>query len=80
MLFVMSVCSSFKGRGIVQVDETKIGKRKKNRGRWLAGSWIFGMIENRSEDFRVVVCLDEKETGHLKGPSSYSISHLEPSF
>ncbi len=30
---------------IVEIDETKFGKRKYNRGKRVEGSWILGMIE-----------------------------------
>lgn len=43
---------------IVQIDESKIGKRKFNRGRMIEGHWILGMIEDGSEDFRIFVCPD----------------------
>jgi transposase-like protein len=34
------------GPGVeVQIDESKIGKRKYNRGRMVDGSWILGMLE-----------------------------------
>ena len=41
---------------IVQIDESKFGKRKYNRGRRIEGHWVLGMIEDGSEDFRLVVC------------------------
>lgn len=43
---------------IVQIDESKFGKRKFNRGRRIEGHWILGMIQDGSEDFRLVVCPD----------------------
>lgn len=33
----------------VQIDETKVGKRKYHRGHYVEGQWVFGGIE---EDFR----------------------------
>jgi hypothetical protein len=56
---------------VVQCDESKfginsinaynyiqinLGKRKFNRGRRIEGHWVLGMIEDGSEDFRLVVC------------------------
>ncbi|KAI5646989.1 ISXO2-like transposase domain-containing protein [Phthorimaea operculella] len=41
---------------IVQVDESKFGKRKYNRGRRLEGHWVLGLIEDGSEDLRLEVC------------------------
>lgn len=47
------------GRGkIIQLDESKFGKRKFNRGRRVEGHWVLGAIENGSEDFRLIVCPD----------------------
>ena len=41
---------------IIQVDESKFGRRKYNRGRRIDGHWVLGLIENNSEDFRLIVC------------------------
>ncbi len=51
---------------IVQLDETKFGKRKYNRGKRVEGSWILGMIEidaeetNYEGEFRLEICPDNK--------------------
>lgn len=48
---------------IVEVDETKFGKRKHNKGRMVEGSWIFGMIDITSESecaYRLEICEDNK--------------------
>jgi hypothetical protein len=39
----------------VQVDETKIGKRKYNVGRVIEGHWVLGLIESDSPRFRVEI-------------------------
>ena len=36
---------------IVEIDETKIGKRKYQRGRFVDGTWIFGLIERDGGSF-----------------------------
>ena len=41
---------------IIQVDESKFGRRKYNRGRRIDWHWVLGLIENNSEDFRLIVC------------------------
>ncbi|XP_046971060.1 uncharacterized protein LOC124538102 [Vanessa cardui] len=52
---------TFKGKiggpgKIVQIDESKFGKRKYNKGRHIEGHWVLGMIEDGSEDLRLEVC------------------------
>jgi len=54
------------GEGVVvEIHETKIGKRKYNRGRLFEGSWIIGMVEIipgdvplRGGEFRMEICPD----------------------
>ncbi|XP_017470835.1 PREDICTED: uncharacterized protein LOC108362406 [Rhagoletis zephyria] len=41
---------------IVQIDESKFGKRKFNKGRIVEGHWVLGMIEDGSEYLRLEVC------------------------
>lgn len=41
---------------VVQIDESKFGKRKFNKGRRVTGHWVLGMIEDDSEDVRLEVC------------------------
>jgi hypothetical protein len=36
----------------VEIDETKIGKRKYNTGRWNERTWVLGMIEMAAIDWR----------------------------
>ena len=41
---------------IVEIDESKFGKRKYNRGRWVEGHWVFGGIERgTTHSFMAVV-------------------------
>ncbi len=42
--------------GVVAIDETKIGKRKFECGRLVEGSWILGIIESGSKEFRLEIC------------------------
>lgn len=42
----------------VQIDESKFGKRKYNKGRRVEGHWVIGMIQDGSEDLRLEVCPD----------------------
>ncbi|XP_036341746.1 uncharacterized protein LOC118751086 [Rhagoletis pomonella] len=43
---------------IVQIDGSKFGKRKFNKGRRVEGHWVLGMIEDGSEDIRLEECPD----------------------
>lgn len=61
---------------VVQVDESKFGKRKFNRGRWVQGFWIFGAIEDGSEDFRAIVCPENKRD--WASLSAIIDQHIEP--
>lgn len=46
---------------IVEIDETKIGRRKYNRGRLIEGCWILGMIEREGvKNFRLEICPNNK--------------------
>lgn len=47
---------------IVEIDESKFGKRKYNRGREVKGKWVFGAIERESKkcSFRVVERRDQE--------------------
>lgn len=40
----------------MQLDESKFGKRKFNKGRAVEGYWLLGAIPNDSEDFRLILC------------------------
>ncbi|XP_072030239.1 uncharacterized protein, partial [Amphiura filiformis] len=49
---------------VVQIDESKIGKRKYNKGHLVEGQWVFGGIE---EDGRgaFLVCVEERSQAVL---------------
>ncbi|KAL0868253.1 hypothetical protein ABMA27_007784 [Loxostege sticticalis] len=53
---------------IVQIDESKFGKRKYNRGRHIEGHWVLGMIEDGSEDLRLEVCPDNIRSAEVLVP------------
>ena len=62
------------GRGkIIQLDESKFGKRKFNRGRRVEGHWVLGAIENGSEDFRLIVCPDNVRDANT--PTNHTRTH-----
>ena len=41
---------------LVEIDEMKLGRRKYHRGRVVEGSWIFGLIDRDTKDFRLEIC------------------------
>ncbi|CAK1597792.1 unnamed protein product [Parnassius mnemosyne] len=53
---------------IVQIDESKFGKRKYNKGRHIEGHWVLGMIEDGSEDLRLEVCPDNIRSAEVLVP------------
>ncbi len=42
--------------GVFAIDETRIGKRKFECGRLVEGSWVLGIIELGSKEFRLEIC------------------------
>ena len=51
----------------VQIDESKFGKRKYNRGARVDGHWVFGAVEVASKKLRVYVCPEGKRTEEVLG-------------
>ena len=45
---------------VIEIDETKIGHRKYQRGRLVDGAWILGIIEPETGKYRLEVCPDNK--------------------
>ncbi|XP_050340834.1 uncharacterized protein LOC126767342 [Bactrocera neohumeralis] len=52
----------------VQIDESKFGRRKYNKGRRVEGHWVLGMIEDGSEVIRLEVCPDNLRTADILIP------------
>ncbi|KAL4703634.1 hypothetical protein ACJJTC_007661 [Scirpophaga incertulas] len=50
---------------IVQIDESKFGKRKYNRGRNIEGHWVLGLIEDGSDDLRLEVCPNNERSSEI---------------
>ena len=46
------------GGNDIEIDESKFGKRKYNRGKHVEGVWIFGMVERTAERRIVLVPVD----------------------
>ncbi|CAH2085744.1 unnamed protein product [Euphydryas editha] len=53
---------------IVQIDESKFGKRKYNKGQRIEGHWVLGMIEDGSEDLRLEICPDNVRSADVYIP------------
>lgn len=53
---------------LVQIDESKFGKRKYNRGRNVEGHWVLGMIQDKSDDLRMEVCPENVRTSEVLVP------------
>ncbi|CAH4034364.1 unnamed protein product [Pieris brassicae] len=53
---------------IVQINESRFGKRKYNRGRLIEGNWVIGMIEDKSGDLRLEVCSDNIQSAEVLVP------------
>lgn len=53
---------------IVEIDESKIGRRKYNCGRMVEGSWIIGMVERNEPGYRIEICPDNKRTAEALIP------------
>ena len=49
---------------VVQIDESKIGKRKYHRGHVKEGQWVFGGIEEESRKC-FIVCVDDRSESTL---------------
>ena len=64
------------GPGIeVEIDESKFGRRKYNRGRWQEGHWVFGGIERiTGSSFLVEVRRAYSTLGTL-GYTHYTVNH-----
>ncbi|XP_067625182.1 uncharacterized protein [Eurosta solidaginis] len=41
---------------VVQIDESKFGKRKYNKGRRVEGHWVLGMVQEGTNHIRMEVC------------------------
>lgn len=50
---------------VVEVDESKFGKRKFHRGRMVEGQWVFGMIERGNPKNVVMISVDKRDEATL---------------
>ena len=72
----MEDSESIGGEGkVVQIDESKFGKRKYHRGHHVEGQWVFGGIENDSRKCFLIAV--EKRDSKLYCPLSKSGLNLE---
>ena len=61
---------------IVEIDESKFGRDKYNRGKLLGGTWVFGIPEIYIG--RMVMLFDADRSAATLLPSSSSMSSLDP--
>ncbi|KAI4293304.1 hypothetical protein PAPHI01_2578 [Pancytospora philotis] len=52
---------------IVEVDESKFGKRKYHRGHRIEGLWVFGMVERTPERRSILIGVENREGETLIG-------------
>ena len=45
---------------VIEVDESMIGKRKFNKGRWVNGTWLLGFTDIHTGELRILKCPDNK--------------------
>ena len=50
---------------IVEIDESKFGKRKYNRGKRVEGQWVFGGIEQENKSKCFMVCVEDRSADTL---------------
>ena len=56
------------GEGIIiEVDESKFGKRKYNRGRRVEGVWVFGLVERTPERKVIYMPVEKRDRETLSG-------------
>ena len=48
---------------IVEIDESKFGKRKYNRGKHIEGVWVLGMIERANKRKSLFNCSRKQKQG-----------------
>lgn len=53
---------------VVQIDESKFGKRKYNRGRRVDGHWVLGMVDDVTNELRLEVCPNNERSAEVLIP------------
>ena len=49
----------------LQIDESKFGKRKDNRGRWAKGMWVLGIISEEDRGRIIPVPIADREANTI---------------
>ncbi len=45
---------------VIEIDESMVGKRKFNKGRWVNGTWLLGFTDIHTGELRILKCPDNK--------------------
>ncbi len=45
---------------VIEIDESMVGKRKFNKGRWVNGTWLIGFTDIHTGELRILECPDNK--------------------
>jgi hypothetical protein len=45
---------------VIEIDESMVGKRKFNKGRWVDGTWLLGFTDIHTGELRIIKCPDNK--------------------
>ncbi|CAG4920008.1 unnamed protein product [Colias eurytheme] len=53
---------------VVQLDESKFGRRKYNRGRRVEGHWVLGMVDDETNELRLEVCPNNERSAEVLIP------------
>jgi hypothetical protein len=60
---------------VVEIDESKFGKRKYNRGHHVEGAWVLGMIEKMGQKRIKIVVVDNRTKETLTNNIEKSVSN-----
>ncbi|CAH3959747.1 unnamed protein product [Pieris brassicae] len=62
------LCMNYELNKVIQIDESKFGKRQFNRGRHIEGHWVICMIEDGNANLRPKVYPDNGRSADILVP------------